>query len=111
MTTMQEIHTFLSRIPGLSEAVTMDKAMSFLKDEIIVAQEADYDPANPPPKIPEYVRSFLGCATEMPDEFVSGCWTAFQDTIWTYDESGESTDIAARTLSKSAKAGSSGKAL
>jgi hypothetical protein len=27
----------------------------------------------------------------MPDEFVSGCWSAFSETIWTYDNDGTSS--------------------
>ncbi|KAJ7353282.1 hypothetical protein DFH08DRAFT_987489 [Mycena albidolilacea] len=97
MTSMEEVHSFLSQIPGLAESVTMDKAMSFvrlasqLKDEIILAQAADYDLAAAPTEIPENVRSFLGCATDMPEDFVSGCWSAFSDTIWSYDNDGRST--------------------
>jgi hypothetical protein len=64
---------------------------SQLEDEIILAQAADYDPAAAPTEIPENVRSFLGCATDMPEDFVSGCWSAFSDTIWSYDNDGRST--------------------
>jgi hypothetical protein len=94
---MEEVHSFLSQIPGLAESVTMEKAMSFvrlasqLKDEIILAQAAAYDLATAPTEIPEHVRSFLGCATDIPEEFVSGCWGAFSDTIWSYDDNGGST--------------------
>ncbi|KAF7372129.1 hypothetical protein MVEN_00071800 [Mycena venus] len=94
MTSMEEVHNFLSHIPGLAESVTMDKTMSFvrlasqLKDEIILAQTTDYDPAAALIEISEHVRSFLCCATNMPEEFVSGCWNAFSDTIWSYDNGG-----------------------
>ncbi|KAJ7662582.1 hypothetical protein DFH06DRAFT_987125 [Mycena polygramma] len=96
MTSMEGIYGFLSSIPGLVESVSMEKAMSFvrlaaqLKDEIALAQDPDYDPTTAPQQIPEHVRSFLGGATDMPDEFVSGCWTAFSETIWTYNDNGGS---------------------
>ncbi|KAJ7884428.1 hypothetical protein B0H13DRAFT_2537394, partial [Mycena leptocephala] len=92
MASMEEVHDFLSKVPGLAESVSMEKAMMFvrlaarLKDEIILAQHSTYDPTSAPQEIPENVRSFLGCATDMPDEFVSGCWTAFSNTIWDYNE-------------------------
>ncbi|KAJ6541539.1 hypothetical protein B0H19DRAFT_1077378 [Mycena capillaripes] len=78
-TSMEEVYTFLSRIPGLAQSVRMNKAMPFVRlaaqlkrDEIILAQPADYDPQTASSEIPEHVQSFLGCATDMPDDFVSG---------------------------------------
>ncbi|KAK7049060.1 hypothetical protein R3P38DRAFT_2505145 [Favolaschia claudopus] len=97
MSSMDEVYQFLSRVPGLKEGIGMDKAMAFirlasrLKDEIILAQNSTYDPAQPPSEIPEHVQSFLGGATDMPDEFVAGCWTAFSETIWTYEADGSSS--------------------
>ncbi|KAJ7870361.1 hypothetical protein B0H13DRAFT_1046414, partial [Mycena leptocephala] len=102
MSSMDEVFLFLSRVPGLKEAIGMDKAMSFvrlasrLKDEIILAQEATHNPSQAPSELPEHVKSFLGTATDMPDEFVSGCWTAFSQTIWTYDADGASSGNDAR---------------
>ena len=93
---MEDIHRFLSQIPGLTESVTMEQVMSFvrlasqLKDEIILAQAKDYAPAAAPAEIPEHVRSFLGCATDMTEEFVAGCWGAFSDTIWSYGDNSSS---------------------
>ncbi|KAF8125853.1 hypothetical protein K438DRAFT_1790586 [Mycena galopus ATCC 62051] len=92
MASMEEVHDFLSQIPGLAESISMEKAMTFirlaarLKDEIILAQKSTYDPTSAPSEIPENVRSFLGCATGMTDEFVAGCWAAFSNTIWKYNE-------------------------
>jgi hypothetical protein len=97
MSTLDEVFKFLSQVPGLKEAVGMDKAMAFvrlaarLKDEIVLAQPSDYDPSTAPSELPEHVRSFLGGATELPDQFVSGCWSAFSETIWTYNEDGSSS--------------------
>ncbi|KAJ7871333.1 hypothetical protein B0H13DRAFT_2012715 [Mycena leptocephala] len=97
MSTLDEVFKFLSQVPGLKEAVGMDKAMAFvrlaarLKDEIVLSQPSTYDPSKAPSEIPEHVRSFLGGATDMPDEFVSGCWSAFSETIWTYDNDGTSS--------------------
>ncbi|KAJ7921546.1 hypothetical protein B0H13DRAFT_2415239, partial [Mycena leptocephala] len=96
MASMDEVHDFLRKIPGLAESISMEKAMAFvrlaarLKDEIILAQKSTYDPSNAPSDLPENVKSFLGCATDMPDEFVSGCWAAFSETIWDYNEDGTS---------------------
>ncbi|KAJ6592961.1 hypothetical protein B0H19DRAFT_1279753 [Mycena capillaripes] len=105
---MDEIHSFLSQIPGLAESIGLDKAISFvrlaaqLKDEIVLAQPANYDPNTAPSETPKHVQSFLGCATDMPDNFVSGCWTAFCNTIWTYNKSGSSNgrdpEIGTNTL-------------
>ncbi|KAF8207815.1 hypothetical protein K438DRAFT_1505720, partial [Mycena galopus ATCC 62051] len=73
-------------------SVEMDKAMLFvclalcLKDEILLAQNSTHNSSQAPTNIPEHVRSFLGGATDMPDEFVLGCWEAFSKTIWTYEE-------------------------
>ncbi|KAJ7933282.1 hypothetical protein B0H13DRAFT_2306962 [Mycena leptocephala] len=92
MASMEEVHDFLSKIPGLAKSVSMEKAMTFvrlaarLKDEIILAQNSTYDPSSAPSEIPDNVRSFLGCATGMTDEFVAGCWAAFGNTIWDYNE-------------------------
>ncbi|KAF7378197.1 hypothetical protein MSAN_00244300 [Mycena sanguinolenta] len=92
MASMDDVHAFLSKVPGLVESITMEKAMAFvrlasrLKDEIILAQKSTYDPSSAPSDIPEHVRSFLGCATGMSDEFVAGCWEAFSETIWHYNE-------------------------
>jgi hypothetical protein len=79
---IEEVHSFLSQIPGLTESVTMEKAMSFVW--FTSQLTADYDPATAPTEIPKHVTSFLGCATDIPKEFVSSCWSAFSDTIWSY---------------------------
>ncbi|KAJ7602958.1 hypothetical protein DFH06DRAFT_1257773 [Mycena polygramma] len=97
MSTMDEVLAFLSQVPGLKESIGMDKATAFvrlasrLKDEIVLAQPSTYDPSTAPSELPEHVRSFLGEATDMPDEFVSGCWSAFSQTIWTHEEDGSSS--------------------
>jgi hypothetical protein len=59
---MEEVHRFLSQIPGLAESFSMHKAMSFirlaaqLKDEIVLAQAPDNDPViSPPHQILEHV--------------------------------------------------------
>ncbi|KAF8171058.1 hypothetical protein K438DRAFT_1773462 [Mycena galopus ATCC 62051] len=97
MATLDEIYKLLADVPGLKEAISMDKAMKFvrlgaqLKDEIIVRQSSSYDPFKAPSELPEHVHAFLGTATDMPEEFVSGCWTAFSETIWTYNNDGSSS--------------------
>ncbi|KAJ6562697.1 hypothetical protein DFH09DRAFT_1478636 [Mycena vulgaris] len=97
MSSMDEVLQFLSKVPGLKEAIGMDKAMAFvrlaalLKDEIILAQTSSYDPSTAPNELPEHVRTFLGGATDMPDQFVSGCWAAFNQTIWAYEADGSSS--------------------
>lgn len=35
--------------------------------------------------MPEHVRSFVGLATDMSENFVNGCWRAFGDVIWCFD--------------------------
>ncbi|KAJ6564878.1 hypothetical protein DFH09DRAFT_1475350 [Mycena vulgaris] len=97
MSSMDEVLQFLSKVPGLKEAIGMDKAMAFvrlaalLKDEIILAQKSSYDPSTAPNELPEHVRTFLGGATDMPDQFVTGCWAAFNQTIWAYEAVGSSS--------------------
>ncbi|KAJ7788390.1 hypothetical protein B0H13DRAFT_2395046 [Mycena leptocephala] len=85
MSSMEEVYEFLSKVPGLKESVGMDKVMSFvrlasrLKDEISLAQDATHDPSQAPSELPEHVRSFLGGAIDMPNDFVSGCRAAEED--------------------------------
>jgi hypothetical protein len=100
--TFNEIHAMLDAIPGLSSAIGMEKAMTFvrlatqLKDEILSKQKVGHDANEPPNLLPENVQEFLGCAIDLPDEYVRGCWTAFRRTIWQRDINGDSTGADAK---------------
>ncbi|KAJ7739196.1 hypothetical protein B0H16DRAFT_1891141 [Mycena metata] len=39
-----------------------------------------------PDEIPGKIRDFLSAATDMPLDFVDGCWKAFANLIWEYDD-------------------------
>ncbi|KAF8957954.1 hypothetical protein BDZ97DRAFT_1924094 [Flammula alnicola] len=88
---MQHIHDLLSNYPGLPQAISMDKAIQFiritasLKRGIIHSQKSNYDHNEAPEVLPDGVHQFLGGALDLNDEFVRGCWEAFKGTIWMYD--------------------------
>ena len=100
--TFNEIHAMLEAIPGLSSAIGMEKAMTFvrlatrLKDEVLSKQKVGHDANDPPDLLPENVKEFLGSAIDLPDEYVNGCWTAFRQTIWQRDANGDSIGADAR---------------
>ncbi|KAJ7629156.1 hypothetical protein DFH06DRAFT_1141160 [Mycena polygramma] len=90
MDNFNEIHAALSSVPGLCESIGMEKAMVFvrlasrLKDSILAAQPPSH-PADTAPtasEIPEAIRTFLGGAVELPDEYIDGCRKAFGNFIW-----------------------------
>ncbi|KAF8217995.1 hypothetical protein K438DRAFT_1747239 [Mycena galopus ATCC 62051] len=106
MDTFNEIHAQLSKIPGLCESIGMEKAMQFvriasrLKDSITVAQPPRHDATEPPELIPDEIHKFLAGATEMPADFVDGCWKAFRSLIWAYDENGKTKGADAEAFKK-----------
>ncbi|KAJ7473207.1 hypothetical protein FB451DRAFT_1174869 [Mycena latifolia] len=89
-----EIYATLSTVPGLCDSIGMEKAMAFvrlagrLKDTITTAQPPSHDAAEAPQELPDGIRTFLGSAVDLPTEYIDGCWKAFGDLIWTYDEDG-----------------------
>ena len=89
--TMQHIHELLSKYPGLPQAISMDKAIRFiritasLKRSIIHSQKANYNSNEAPEVLPDSIHDFLGSALDLSDEFVQGCWEAFKWTIWLYE--------------------------
>ncbi|KAF7374996.1 Integrase catalytic domain-containing protein [Mycena sanguinolenta] len=74
--TFNEIHARLSAIPGLCDAMGMEEAMQFmrlaarLKDSILAAQPPSHPSEKPPEEIPDNIRSFLGSAVDLPEEYI-----------------------------------------
>ena len=97
-----EILGLLEQCPGLPGAIGMEKAMVFvrlatrLKDEIISKQKPGQDPSQPPDMLPPNVSDFLGHTVQIPDEYVSGCWHAFRQTVWQRDVNGDSVGADAK---------------
>lgn len=95
MDTFNELYAQLSTVPGLCDSIGMEKGMAFirlaarLKDAIIAAQPAKHDANQAPEDIPEPIHEYLAAATELPLEFVDGCWKAFAGLAWRYDEKGK----------------------
>lgn len=96
MASLSEIFSLLQRTPGLTEAIGIEKAMSFmrlasqLKNEILHAQKPTHDVSEPPGDLPDNVKEFLGDSNDMPMEFVDGCWQAFKEVVWGMDAEGNS---------------------
>jgi hypothetical protein len=92
----------LDAVPGLSSTIGMEKAMTSvrlatqLKDEILLKQKVGHDANKPPNLLPENVQEFLGCAIDLPDKYVHGCWTAFRQTIWQWGINKDSTGADAK---------------
>lgn len=93
MLDFNELYNILQQTPGLTESIGMEKAMRFvrlaakLKDEIITSQPPKHNAETIPEKIPNHVRTFLGGALGVPEDFVDGCWKAFGDVVWTHSDS------------------------
>lgn len=91
-----EIHQHLKQYSGLSSAIGMEKAMTFvrlatrLKVEILSKQKPEHNPNEPPDKLPGNVKEFLGHAVDIPDNYVQGCWDAFRRTVWQRDANSDS---------------------
>jgi hypothetical protein len=106
MDTFNEIHAKLSSVPGLCDSIGMEKSMAFvrmtarLKDAITLAQPPHHDAGEAPELLPDNVRDFLGSVTEMPLDFVDGCWRAFRSLIWEYDENGKNQGTDAQAFKK-----------
>ncbi|KAF8221009.1 hypothetical protein L208DRAFT_1462549 [Tricholoma matsutake] len=92
MATFNELHEVLKGFPGLGDAVGMEKAMEFiqltasLKDAILTAQPVSHSPDDIPSEMPEHVCLFVGLSMDMPEHFVEGCWSAFSDVIWCFED-------------------------
>jgi hypothetical protein len=106
MDTFNEIYASLSAVPGLCDSIGMEKGMQFirlaarLKDKIITAQPPSHDAAEPPADIPDDIRTFLGAAVDLPMDYVDGCWKAFSDLVWSYDEDGKTKGADAEAFRK-----------
>ena len=107
--TMQSINDLLSTYPGLPQAISMDKAIRFiritasLKRHIIHCQKSDYDDNEAPELLPDAVHEFLSSALDLNDEFVQGCWVAFKRTIWMSDPNLHSSAADARIFHRYGK--------
>ncbi|KAJ7715127.1 hypothetical protein B0H16DRAFT_1435194 [Mycena metata] len=106
MDNFNEIHATLSTVPGLCDSLGMEKAMAFvrlagrLKDAITTAQPPSHNAAEPPDELPDGIRTFLGAAVDLPMEYIDGCWKAFANLIWTYDENGKTKGSDADAFKK-----------
>ena len=90
--TFETIYELLKERPGLSGAIGIENAMSFirlatrLKEEILFKQPPGHNPSEPPDELPQNVKDFIGSAAKIPDAYVQGCWDVFRDTIWRRDK-------------------------
>ena len=89
MLSIEELYnTLKGHTPSLTEAITFEQAAAFvslatkLKDFILLGQIPSHDPTIALSHLPENVKLFLGAATEIPDEYVSGCREAFVNKMW-----------------------------
>ncbi|KAJ7351332.1 hypothetical protein DFH08DRAFT_957652 [Mycena albidolilacea] len=69
-----------------------------LKDAILTAQPPSHDASQPPDEIPAGIRTFLGSAIDIPIEYIDGCWKAFGNLVWTYNENGKTTGTDAEAF-------------
>ncbi|KAJ7358397.1 hypothetical protein DFH08DRAFT_686973 [Mycena albidolilacea] len=69
-----------------------------LKDAILTAQPPSHDASQPPDEIPAGIRTFLGSAIDIPIEYIDGCWKAFGNLVWTYNENGKPTGTDAEAF-------------
>ncbi|KAJ7740795.1 hypothetical protein B0H16DRAFT_1273942, partial [Mycena metata] len=67
---------------GMEKAIKFIRMASRLKDSITSAQRPTHDASQAPDEIPGEIRDFLSAATDMPLDFVDGCWKAFANLIW-----------------------------
>jgi hypothetical protein len=94
------------KVPGLCDSIGMDKAIQFiriaahLKDAITASQPPHHDATAAPDTIPDNIQEFLGSSTDMPINFVDGCWKAFGNLIWEYDENGKTKGADAQAFTK-----------
>jgi hypothetical protein len=102
--TFDAIYESLEGYPGLSSTIGMEKGMAFvrlatrLKDEILSQQGPGHghNAEQPPRRLPQNVRNFLGNAVDIPDDYVQGCWDAFGQIVWQRDANGDSVSADAR---------------
>jgi len=94
MSNFDEIYQLLQATPGLSAAIGMEKAMSFirlaarLKNEVVHMQKPTYDAQKAPDELPDHVNAFLSVSVDLPEEYVHGCWLAFKEVVWDFDTEG-----------------------
>lgn len=104
--TFEKIYELLKARPGLSGAIGIENAMSFirlatrLKEEILFKQPPGHDPSEPPDELPQNVKDFIGSAAKIPDAYVQGCWDVFRGTIWQRDKDGDSLGEDAKLFRK-----------
>jgi hypothetical protein len=67
-----------------------------LKDEILSKQKPEHNPDEPPDTLPANAQEFLGHAVDIPDSYVTGCWDAFQRTVWQRDANNDSVGADAK---------------
>jgi hypothetical protein len=102
--TFDEVHSLLGKYPGLVTSFGMQEAMKFirltasLKLEILHYQKATKSEHDIPSELPGHVSSFLSSAMGFPDEFVNGCWSAFKETIWSFEEHAHEKAADAKTF-------------
>ncbi|KJA13704.1 hypothetical protein HYPSUDRAFT_72911 [Hypholoma sublateritium FD-334 SS-4] len=99
MSSLHGIHEILSKYDDLSHILTMEKAMrfvwlaSYLKQAIIHRlKKAPSIDDTAPLNLPPAIHQFLASAMQLTSQQTSGCWEAFQNTVWDYSLSEHSLD-------------------
>lgn len=93
MDNFTEIYKQLTAVPGLCDSIGMEKSMKFIllaaswKDAILALQQPPLHQVHVPPvTLPEIITTRLGDTLQIQDEYIEGCWKAFKNVIWTYNE-------------------------
>lgn len=74
--TFEKIYELLKVCPGLSGVIGIENTMSFirlatcLKEEILFKQPPGHDPSEPPDKLPQNMKDFIGSAAKILDAYV-----------------------------------------
>ncbi|KAJ7175771.1 hypothetical protein C8R46DRAFT_1079416 [Mycena filopes] len=84
MDTFNALYAQLNTVPG--KAMRFIRIASRLKGSISPAQNLVQNAPEVPREIPHEIRGFLAAETDMPVEFVDGCWKAFSNVVWAYDD-------------------------
>ncbi|KAJ7587635.1 hypothetical protein C8J56DRAFT_1050874 [Mycena floridula] len=59
---------------------------SWLKNDILLTQDAKHDPKVPPAVLPPSISKFLAAACDIPSALVSCFWDNLKDTVWSQEK-------------------------
>jgi hypothetical protein len=79
--------------PAKFQGLSIEKISRFidyatlLKRDILLTESALHPASEPPPCLPDLIKTFLEQARQLPSGYAASCWDIFKQTVWDANQS------------------------